>query len=66
MADVIAFHQIGHPKFSIAQSKAVAEASVATIEDELRQQTVLTIFRRQSAGTAPTVAAPTGPEKAAK
>ena len=49
MADVIAFHQIGHPKFSIAQSKAVAEASVATIEDELRQQTVLTIFRRQNA-----------------
>ena len=66
MADVIAFHQIGHPKFSIAQSKAVAEASVATIEDELRQQTVLTIFRRQSAGAALTVAAPTGPEKAAK
>ena len=66
MADVIAFHQIGHPKFSIAQSKAVAEASVATIEDELRQQTVLTIFRRQSAGAAPTIAAPTGPEKAAK
>ena len=61
MADVIAFHQVGHPKFSIAQSKAVAEASVATLEDELRQQTVLTIFRRQSAG-----AAPTTPEKAAK
>ncbi len=49
MADVISFHQIGHPKFSIAQSKAVAEASIATIEDELRQQTVLTIFRRQNA-----------------
>lgn len=60
MADVIAFHQIGHPKFTIAQSKAVAEASVATIEDELRQQTVLTIFRRQSAGAAgaPPTAAP--------
>lgn len=60
MADVIAFHQIGHPKFSIDQSKAVAEASVATIEDELRQQTVLTIFRRQSAGAAgaPPTAAP--------
>jgi hypothetical protein len=57
MADVIAFHQIGHPKFSIAQSKAVAEASVATIEDELRQQTVLTIFRRQSATSAPEKAA---------
>ncbi len=64
MADVIAFHQIGHPKFSIAQSKAVAEASVATIEDELRQQTVLTIFRRQSAD--PASAPQTGPEKAAK
>ncbi|MFZ4689162.1 MAG: hypothetical protein ACOYLS_07980 [Polymorphobacter sp.] len=46
MADVIAFHQIGHPKFSIAQSKAVAEASVATIEDELRRQTVVTIVTR--------------------
>ena len=49
MVDVIAFHQIGHPKFSIAQSKAVAEASIATIEDELRQQTVLTIVGRQTA-----------------
>ncbi len=58
MADVIAFHQIGHPKFSIAHSKAVAEASIATIEDELRQQTVLTIFRRQSATPAPQKAAP--------
>ena len=51
MADVIAFHQIGHPKYSIAQSKAVAEASIATIEDELRQQTVLTIFGRQTAAS---------------
>jgi hypothetical protein len=57
MADVIAFHQIGHPKFSISQSRAVAEASIATIEDELRQQTVLTIFRRQSATPAPQKAA---------
>jgi putative hemolysin len=51
MADVIAFHQIGHPKFSIDQSKAVAEASVATIEDELRRQTVVTIVQRQMAAT---------------
>jgi putative hemolysin len=51
MADVIAFHQIGHPKFTIDQSKAVAEASVATIEDELRRQTVVTIVTRQTAGT---------------
>jgi putative hemolysin len=51
MADVIAFHQIGHPKFSIDQSKAVAEASIATIEDELRQQTVVAIVQRQTAGT---------------
>jgi hypothetical protein len=51
MADVIAFHQIGHPKFTIDQSKAVAEASVATIEDELRRQTVVTIVKRQTAGT---------------
>ena len=50
MADVIAFHQIGHPKFSIDQSKAVAEASIATIEDELRQQTVVTVVKRQTAG----------------
>ena len=49
MADVIAFHQIGHPKFSIDQSRAVAEASIATIEDDLRQQTVVTIVTRQSA-----------------
>jgi hypothetical protein len=51
MADVIAFHQIGHPKFTIDQSKAVAEASVATIEDELRRQTVVTIVTRQTADT---------------
>ena len=50
MADVIAFHQIGHPKFTIDQSKAVAEVSIATIEDELRQQTVVTIVKRQTAG----------------
>ena len=49
MADVTAFHQIGHPKFSIAQSKAVAEASIATIEDELRQQAVVTVVTRQTA-----------------
>lgn len=51
MADVIVFHQIGHPKFSIDQSKAVAEASIATIEDELRRQTVVTIVSRQIAAT---------------
>ena len=49
MADVTAFHQIGHPKFSIDQSKAVAEASIATIEDELRQQAVVTVVTRQTA-----------------
>ena len=49
MADVIAFHQIGHPKFRIDQSRAVAEASIATIEDELRQQTVVTLVTRQTA-----------------
>jgi putative hemolysin len=56
MADVIAFHQIGHPKFSIDQSKAVAEASVATIEDELRRQTVVSIVQRQT--SQPAAAAP--------
>jgi sRNA-binding protein len=49
MADVTAFHQLGHPKFSIAQSKAVAEASIATIEDELRRQAVVTVVTRQLA-----------------
>lgn len=53
MADVTAFHQLGHPKFTIAQSKAVAEASIATIEDELRRQTVVTIVTRQIGGGAP-------------
>jgi hypothetical protein len=53
MADVTAFHQIGHPKFRIDQSKAVAEASIATIEDELRQQTVVSIVQRQTAAKAP-------------
>ena len=49
MADVTAFHQIGHPKFSIAQSKAVAEASIATAKDELRRQAVVTVVTRQLA-----------------
>jgi hypothetical protein len=64
MADVIAFHQIGHPKFSIEQSKAVAEASIATIEDELRRETVVSIISRQMAGNAagdPSAAAPLPP-----
>lgn len=58
MADVIAFHQIGHPKFSIDQSKAVAEASIATIEDELRRETIVNIIKRQTdagPGNAPAV-----------
>jgi hypothetical protein len=66
MADVIVFHQIGHPKFSIDQSKAVAEASIATIEDELRRQTVVAIVSRQVAATpdeAPEAAPVTGTEK---
>jgi hypothetical protein len=66
MADVIAFHQIGHPKFSIDQSKAVAEASVATIEDELRRQAVVTVVSRQMAASpnpASQAAPATGTEK---
>ena len=66
MADVIVFHQIGHPKFSIDQSKAVAEASIATIEDELRRQAVVAIVSRQIAATpepAPETAPITGTEK---
>jgi hypothetical protein len=59
LADVIAFHQIGHPKFSIDQSKAVAEASIATIEDELRRETVVTIISRQTSdGKAANAVAP--------
>lgn len=60
MADVAAFHQIGHPKFSIAQSRAVAEASIATIEDELRQQAVVTVVTRQLATGTATTAKPIG------
>lgn len=55
MADVIAFHQLGHPRFSIAQSKAVAEASIATAEDELRRQAVVTVVTRQLAEGGPTI-----------
>jgi hypothetical protein len=63
MAEVIAFHQIGHPKFTIDQSKAVAEASVATIEDELRRQTVVTIVTRQTADKPATGGGATEPKK---
>ncbi len=52
-ADVVSFHQIGHPKFTLDQSKAVAEASIGTIEDDLRQQTVVTIVQRQTGTTEP-------------
>ena len=52
MADIIVFHQIGHPKDSIAQSKAVAEASVATAEDTLRTNSVVTIVTRQTSASA--------------
>jgi hypothetical protein len=56
---------LANPKFSIDQSKAVAEASVATIEDELRRQAVVAIVSRQMAAS-PTPAGDTAaanPEK---
>ena len=57
IADVASFHQIGHPKDPVATSRAVAEASVATLEDDLRQKTVVTIVSRQTAATAGTAKA---------
>ncbi len=45
------FDRIGHPKHSPTQAEAVAEASVATLEDALRQNAVVAIVKRQSAAT---------------
>lgn len=64
MADIISFHQIGHPKFTIDQSKAVAEASIATLEDELRQKVVVTIVQRQTGTTEPAAAPAATPASA--
>lgn len=47
IAKVAAFDRIGHPKHRPDQAEAVAEASVLTIEDELRQAAVVAIIKRQ-------------------
>lgn len=47
VAKVAAFHRIGHPKESQAMAQAVADASVQTADDDLRQQAVVTIVKRQ-------------------
>ncbi len=46
---VSAFDRIGHPGHSVAMADAVAQASVAALDDELRQAAVVTIIRRQQA-----------------
>jgi hypothetical protein len=46
---VAAFDRIGHPKHSAAMAEAVAQASVATLDDELRQGAVVAIIKRQQA-----------------
>lgn len=50
---VAAFDRFGHPKHSQAMADAVAQASVATLDDDIRQAAVVTIFKRQQ-GMAPT------------
>ncbi len=49
LVKVAAFDRLGHPRHSQAQAELVAEASVATIEDELRQNAVVAIIKRQQA-----------------
>ena len=44
---VAAFDRFGHPKHSQALADAVAQASVATLDDQIRQAAVVTIFKRQ-------------------
>ena len=51
VAKVAAFDRLGHPKHAPNQAEAVAEASVADIEDELRADAVVTIVKRQTATT---------------
>jgi hypothetical protein len=64
MADV-AFHQIGHPKFSIDQSKVSRRSVVATIEDELRQAVVTAVVTRQDGGSPQRGASQAGPRQQA-
>lgn len=58
-SEVAAFHKIGNPKESDAMAAAVAEASVKTIEDEIRREAVITIVKRQDGAALPGTAAAT-------
>ena len=42
------FYRIGHPKAMPALAKAVAEASVEQLEDEIRSNAVIAIVQRQN------------------
>ena len=46
-SEVAAFHKIGNPKETDAMAAAVADASVKTIDDEVRRAAVVTIIQRQ-------------------
>jgi hypothetical protein len=46
-AKVADFDRLGHPTHSKEMAEAVAQASVATLDDALRQATVVTIIQRQ-------------------
>ncbi|KPF78479.1 hypothetical protein IP88_03500 [alpha proteobacterium AAP81b] len=53
-AKVADFDRLGHPTHSREMAEAVAQASVATLDDALRQTTVVTIIKRQQGiGDAP-------------
>ena len=48
LAQVAKFYRVGHPKDTPARAAAVAEASVLTLEDEIRGEAVITIVQRQN------------------
>ena len=48
LAQVAKFYRIGHPRDTPARAAAVAEASVLTLEDEIRGEAVITIVQRQN------------------
>jgi hypothetical protein len=57
-AEVAAFHKIGNPKETDAMAAAVADASVKTIDDEVRRAAVVTIIQRQGEPAPATAATP--------
>jgi hypothetical protein len=62
-AKVAVFHKHGHPAESDDVAEVVAEASVRSIEAQLRESAVVTIIRRQNPnGAATPVATPTASE----